>query len=208
MLPHLGPLRGLRGLPLHLPAPLPTLVHQACGDVNPSARSFHDGVLEGWELGGSERRVRKVVLARWAKGKVIGHLRTFCGVRYATPAPSRVRRYVLAVAAKELEPHELAEYRAYLERARWTLRRVSTSRPVNDPGAFRTLRSRAELERRVRVMRAAIIKNSPIAPLILCTPGWIILDGSARIRALKALGIKACLAYVGSVGLSGITGSS
>lgn len=101
------------------------------------------------------------------------------------------------MADKEWDPEDFDKYGEELQSAVWGLVIVEVQDVKEHPEIIRSEEFLTDLRPRIQTVSKLIREGKPIPPLILRGKDHLIFDGYARLHALRALGVKKCLAYVG-----------
>ena len=119
------------------------------------------------------------------------------GVRYRVKKELEIRNHLFAMPLLEWEEEEFNREYPEMDRWNWTVetlkvRDIKLWKPLMEDPAFIS-----ELEKRVEVQRNRILGGEIVEPIVVRGRDMIIYDGYARLHALKQLGKRETLAYVG-----------
>jgi len=119
------------------------------------------------------------------------------GVRYRVKKELEIRNHLFAMPLLEWEEEEFNREYPEMDRWNWTVetlkvRDIKLWKPLMEDPAFIS-----ELEKRVEVQRNRILGGEIVEPIVVRGRDMIIYDGYARLHALKQLGKREALAYVG-----------
>ena len=119
------------------------------------------------------------------------------GIRYRVKKELEIRDHLFAILLSEWEEEEFN--REYPEMDRWNwkvetlkVRDIKLWKPLMEDPAFIS-----ELEKRVEAQKNMILRGETVEPIVVRGRDMIIYDGYARLHALKQLGKREALAYVG-----------
>jgi len=119
------------------------------------------------------------------------------GVRYRVKKESEIRNHLFVILLLEWEEEEFNREYPEMDRWNWTvetlkIRDIKLWKPLMKDPAFIS-----ELEKRVEVQKNRILWGETVEPIVVRGRDMIIYDGYARLHALKQLGKREVLAYVG-----------
>lgn len=119
------------------------------------------------------------------------------GISYLLKEKSKIRPYILDIAAKEWEPEDFINYGEDLNQSQWKLKIVSIPKIKEQLKLITSQTFQADLTKRVATQKKLHAKRTPLSPIIIRGSDFLIFDGYARVHFLKTLGVKRVLAYVG-----------
>lgn len=118
-------------------------------------------------------------------------------VNYQILPANEVSEYIQNMAKEEWEPEDFELYGDDLNESEWKLEEVELDQITMRADLLASKEFIKDVEPRVENQLKIIPTGVAIPPLILRGSDLLIFDGYARTNALKKLGKKKCLAYVG-----------
>jgi len=119
------------------------------------------------------------------------------GVRYRVKKELEIKSHLFAILPSEWGEEEFNREQPEMDRWDWTVETLKVQdiklwKPLMEDPAFIS-----ELEKRVEVQKNRILQGEIVEPIVVRGRDLIIYDGYARLHALKQLGKRETLAYVG-----------
>jgi hypothetical protein len=118
-------------------------------------------------------------------------------VKYQVLPANQVNEYIQNMAKDEWEPEDYELYGEDLNKSEWKLEEVELDQITMRADLLASEEFIKDVEPRIENQLKIIPTGVAIPPLILRGSDLLIFDGYARTNALRKLGKKKCLAYVG-----------